>query len=69
MIGSALAKQKIAQAVELAKGLFRDGQHPIEEEVMSETRNAIDSETQPDPAVSESQLWTAFQTAERFRYV
>ena len=69
LMATALARKEIERSVKLAEGLFPDSQHPIDEEVLSATQQAIDSWKNDDAALEESKMKEALQTAERHRYV
>jgi class 3 adenylate cyclase/tetratricopeptide (TPR) repeat protein len=69
LIATAITREQTADAIDLAQGLFRDGQHLIEQEVMSATKRAIESWGHGDRTGSESQLRSALQIAEHFRYL
>ena len=69
LIGAAMERQRTGDAIELAKGLFRDGQHPIEEEVMSATRKAIESCKTGSVWAAESDMRNALGAAAYHRYI
>ena len=69
MIATALARKEVDRAIRYAEGLFPDSQHPIDDEVMSATKNAIDLWKSGDTALAHSQLEKALQTAARHYYV
>jgi tetratricopeptide (TPR) repeat protein len=69
LIATAMARKQTEDAVKLAEGLFSDNQHPIHEEVLAATKQAIDSWRKGDQSVAASQMRSALETAERHRYV
>jgi len=69
LIATAMARKQTEDAVKLAEGLFSDNQHPIDAEVMSATKQAIDSWLKGDRSVTETQMRSALETAERHRYI
>lgn len=69
LIGAAMERQRTGDAIELAKGLFRDGQHPIEEEVMSATRKAIESCKTGNGWAAESDMRNALGAAAHHHYI
>src|SRR2546421_2645447 len=69
LIATTFARKQIGSAVKLAKGLFPDSQHPIDEEVLSETRRAIDSWENDGADSTESKMKEALETAERHHYI
>jgi tetratricopeptide (TPR) repeat protein len=69
LIATAMARKQIEDAVKLAEGLFPDSQHPIDDEVMSATKQAIDSWRKGDQTLSASQMQRALETAEHHRYI
>jgi tetratricopeptide (TPR) repeat protein len=69
LIATAMARKQTEDAVKLAEGLFSDNQHPIDAEVMSATKQAIDSWLKGDQSVTETQMRSALETAERHRYI
>ena len=69
LIGIALSRKQTEHAVELAEGLFPDSQHPIDDEVMSAAKQAIDSWRKGDQTLAGSQMQSALETAERHHYV
>ena len=69
LIATALARKQVDRAVKFAEGLFPDSQHPIHEEVMSATRQAIDSWKNGEAALAATQMQNAFRAAERHHYI
>jgi eukaryotic-like serine/threonine-protein kinase len=69
LIATALARKQTEHAVKFAKGLFPDSQHPIDDEVMSATGQAIDSWRKGEAEVAAAQMQTALQTAVQHRYI
>jgi class 3 adenylate cyclase len=69
LIATALARKEIDHAIKHAEGLFLESQHPIDDEVMSVTKSAIECWKNSDAALAESQIRSALQTAERHHYV
>jgi len=69
LITTALARKQTEAAVKLAEGLFPDSQHPIDDEVMSATKSAIDSWRKDEAETAMAQMKTALQTAERHHYI
>src|SRR5205085_7793819 len=56
LIATAMTRKQIERAVHLAEGLFRDNQHPIDEEVMAATKPSIDSWKNGDADANRSQM-------------
>jgi predicted ATPase/class 3 adenylate cyclase len=69
LIGTALTRKQTEHAVKFAEGLFPDSQHPVDDEVMSATRQAIDSWRKGEAEVAAAQMQTALQTAGQHRYI
>src|SRR5260370_14068296 len=69
LITTALSRKQTEAAVKLAEGLFPDSQHPIDDEVMSATKSAIDSWRKDEAETAMAQMKTALQTAERHHYI
>ncbi len=69
LIAAALAEHQTAHAVELALGLFAETQHPLPEELMSATREAIELWKRGDATGSQLQMEKALQIAEHHRYI
>ena len=69
LIATALTREKTDRAIAYAEGLFPDSQHPIDEEVMSATKQAIDLWKSSDIELAHSQMQTALETAERHHYI
>ena len=69
LIATTLARNDTNSAVKLADGLFSDRQHPIDEEVMSATKHAIDSWRKGEATLAESQMKEALNVAERHYYI
>ncbi|HWY40534.1 MAG TPA: adenylate/guanylate cyclase domain-containing protein [Chthoniobacterales bacterium] len=69
LIATALAQKQTEQAIQLAEGLFPNNQHPIDEEVMSATKHAIESWNNGQIDLAASQLRSAVQIAEQHHYI
>jgi hypothetical protein len=69
LMATALARQQIESALKFAEGLFLESQHPIDDDVMSATRQAIDSWKKGDAVLAESQMQAALETAEQQHYI
>jgi adenylate cyclase len=69
LMAAAIARNQIEHAIKFADGLFSENQHPINDEVMAATKQAIHSWKNGDGVLAESQLGTALQTAERNHYI
>ena len=69
LIATALAKKQTERAIHLAEGLFPNNQHPIDGEVMSATKRAIESWNNGQIDLAASQLRSALQTAEEHHYI
>ncbi|HYY13274.1 MAG TPA: hypothetical protein VE758_02455, partial [Chthoniobacterales bacterium] len=69
MIAAAVERDQSEQAITLARGLFPENQHPIDDAVMSAFRLAIDLWDKTDQTAAAAQLQAALQTAEQLRYL
>ena len=69
LIAVAITRGQTEKAVEFARGIFPESQHPIDDEVMSATKCAIDSWKTGDTALAESQMQNALKTAEHHHYI
>jgi class 3 adenylate cyclase/tetratricopeptide (TPR) repeat protein len=69
LIATALAQKKTEDAVKLAEGLFGDNQHPIDEELATATRAAIDLWKEGDKSRATSQMEKAIAIANRHHYL
>jgi hypothetical protein len=69
LIATALARKQIDRAIKHAEGLFPASQHPIDDEVMSATKRAIESWKNGDAALAATQMQTALRIAEQHHYI
>ena len=69
LIATALTRKQIENAIKLAEGLFPESQHPIDDEVMAATKQAIDSWKTGDAALTAAQMKEALGVAERHHYI
>ena len=69
LIATALARKQIDRAIKHAEGLFPSNQHPIDDEVMSATQQAIESWNNGKIDLAESQLKSALAVAQQHHYI
>jgi class 3 adenylate cyclase/tetratricopeptide (TPR) repeat protein len=69
LIAVALANGRVEQALDFARGLFAESQHPLEDEVMLETKRAIDLWDSGEHAAACLQFEKAQHVAEHHRYI
>ena len=69
LIATAVTRDDIDAAVALAQGLFLENQHPLHDEVMSVTRQAVDGFGKGDAAACLAQMKIAIETAKRHHYL
>jgi class 3 adenylate cyclase len=69
LIAIAIEQEQTKRAVALAEGLFRENQHPIDDEVTAATKLAIESWKNGNAAAAEKQIKDALRAAERHRYI
>ena len=69
LMATTLARKQIENAIKHAQGLFPSNQHPINDEVLSATKHAIESWNNDQIDLAASQLQSALAVAKRHHYI
>ncbi len=69
LIATALARMQIDRAIKHAEGLFPASQHPIDDEVLSGAKSAIEPWKNGKIDLAESQLESALAVAQQHHYI